>query len=355
MPAPALFTPGKAPAGIFDARDAQTVYNHPPPPVLVGGLIALFLSGVVFMQVALYFQMYQADRKRLKSIVVAVWLLDITHSALVCTANWGNLIVDYGEFQTLDDIQWSISLTIALTALTTVIVHCFFIHRIFKLSRGNYYITIPLIALALLRVGSALVTTAQMLRLRSYVLFIKEYTYIFTLGLTVSASLDILITVTLCYYIRRGNRQGFARISHMIDALTLYTVENGMLTCIATLLSLFFWLFMKHNFVFLGLHLAINKLYANSFLASLNARKSLASRVQGGSHGDRYPVPVMLANVPQTPRSYAPRDKHPLQVTIDVERTVQHDTVMEAGASSTPVEVDLGSVHKSDHDTLDSR
>lgn len=110
----------------------------------------------------------------------------------------------------------------------------------------------------------------------------------------------------------------------------------------------------------------------------------------------------MLANVPQTPRSYvsacqrvgsilasclteshlrqAPRDKvstdgtgapllfqsfefelnrrpvkHPLQVTIDVERTVQHDTVMEAGASSTPVEVDLGSVHKSDHDTLDSR
>lgn len=47
--------------------------------------------------------------------------------------------------------------------------------------------------------------------------------------------------------------------------------------------------------------------------------------------------------------------KHPLQVTIDVERTVQHDTVMEAGASSTPVEVDLGSVHKSDHDTLDSR
>lgn len=41
MPAPALFTPGKAPAGIFDARDAQTVYNHPPPPVLVGGLIAL--------------------------------------------------------------------------------------------------------------------------------------------------------------------------------------------------------------------------------------------------------------------------------------------------------------------------
>lgn len=136
-------------------------------------------------------------------------------------------------------------------------------------------------------------------------------------------------------------------------------------------------------------------------LHSLNARKSLASRVQGGSHGDRYPVPVMLANVPQTPRSYvsacqrvgsilaswlteshlrqAPRDKvstdgtgapllfqlfelnrhgpakHPLQVTIDVERTVQHDTVMEAGASSTPVEVDLGSVHKSDHDTLDSR
>ena len=70
--------------------------------------------------------------------------------------------------------------------------------------------------------------------------------YIFTLGLATSAVVDLLITATLCYYLRR-KRPEFARydvqqrrnhlsltelcrVNHMIDALTLYTVENGMLT-----------------------------------------------------------------------------------------------------------------------------
>ncbi|RPD59411.1 hypothetical protein L226DRAFT_562633 [Lentinus tigrinus ALCF2SS1-7] len=337
-----------------NASNTETVFNHAPPPVLVGGLVALFLSGVVFMQVVLFFQMYQNDRLQTKAIVLAVWLLDITHSAFVCTANWENLIADYGAYSTLDEIQWSIALTIALTALTTVIVHCFFIHRIWKLSRHNWYITVPLILLALLRVASALVTTIEMLRLRSYPLFIAQFSYIFTLGLATSALVDILVTSILCYYIRKG-RAGFARINHMIDVLTLYTVENGMLTCIATALSLFFWLFMRHNFAFLGMHLAINKLYANSLLASLNARKSLVSRMQGSGDGARYPLPVMLANPPLSPRNFSHHDlstnKQPLQVTIDVERTVQHDTVIELG--SMPVsEVDLGNPRDSGSGSL---
>ncbi|KAI0757580.1 hypothetical protein C8Q80DRAFT_1265479 [Daedaleopsis nitida] len=339
MPPPALAAMAPAPFNASGASMVQTVYDHPPPPVLVGGLVALFLSGVVFMQVVLYFQMYQSDQTKTKLIILAVWLLDIAHSALVCTSNWQSLITEYGEFQMLDKIQWSISLTIALTAITTFIVHCFFIHRIWKLSRYNIYITIPLIALALLRVASALVTTAEMLRLGSYVIFIQDFTYIFTLGLAISASLDVLITTTLCYYLRKG-RTGFVRFNHIVDTLTLYTVENGMLTCIATALSLFFWLFMRHNFAFLGMHLAINK----------------PNRAQGS--GDRYALPVMMANPPLSPRDFSRHDfataTKPLQVqvNVDVERTVQHDDVMDVTGGALPVEVDLGSMRKCDSDSL---
>ncbi|THG98666.1 hypothetical protein EW026_g3548 [Hermanssonia centrifuga] len=44
---------------------------------------------------------------------------------------------------------------------------------------------------------------------------------------------------------------------------------------IATIASLVCWLVMPHNLVYLGLHFMISKLYANSLLASLNARKTL--------------------------------------------------------------------------------
>ena len=64
--------------------------------------------------------------------------------------------------------------------------------------------------------------------------------------------------------------------------------------------------------MFLGIHLAINKrtclflryhmsrphrsaVYANSLLASLNARKSLATKVTGS---DRHPLPVILPHPP---------------------------------------------------------
>ncbi|KAI0327988.1 hypothetical protein GY45DRAFT_1372750 [Cubamyces sp. BRFM 1775] len=320
----ALDTSGKS------LQDARSVFNHSPPPVLLGGLVALFLSGAVFMQIAMYFQVYQTDRRGFKFLVLAIWLLDITHSAMVCTANWENLIVHYGDYGALDNIAWSIAMTIALTAVTTFIVHCFFIQRIHSLSRGNWYIVAPLIALALLRVSAASVTTAEMIRLGDYPTFVDRFSWVFTLGLAVSASLDVLITIIMCYYIRRA-RTAFVRMNRLIDVLTLYTVENGMITCVATCLSLFFWLFMRSNFAFLGMHLAINKLYANSFLASLNARKTLANKSQGsGNAGEGFALPLMF------PNSQASRDlhrfgglsaSHPknMEITIDVERTVQRD------------------------------
>ena len=72
--------------------------------------------------------------------------------------------------------------------------------------------------------------------------------YVFTLGLSTSTILDILITGILCFYLRR-RRSGMAKLVNMrvkthvslttcapprmdriISMLTLYTVENGMLT-----------------------------------------------------------------------------------------------------------------------------
>ncbi|EEB90645.1 hypothetical protein MPER_11123 [Moniliophthora perniciosa FA553] len=76
-----------------------------------------------------------------------------------------------------------------------------------------------------------------------------------------------------------------------VDTLTLYTLENGLLTCLAATASLITWLVMPNNLIFLGIHFIIEKceqrcsgqwvkliypeVYANSLLASLNTRKEL--------------------------------------------------------------------------------
>ncbi|KAI0829102.1 hypothetical protein BC628DRAFT_1362519 [Trametes gibbosa] len=325
--------------------------------VLIGSLTALFLSGAVCMQVFLYCQLYPKDRTRIKVMVFFVWLLDTVHSIMAIVANWEYLIVHFGEWDNMDDITWSVAATVALTAFATFLVHCFFIHRIHTLSRHNWYITTPLVSLALVRLISALISTSEMARLRSFREFVDQYDYVFTIGLSTAASLDVLIATGLCYFLRRG-RSGFTSMDKIVDAITLYTIENGMLTCITTVVSLICWLTMPTNLIFLGLHLAISKLYANSLLATLNARKSLLNKSQGSSAERDHHLPVIF------PDSFARRtefnaqwSRHRsqgdaavgLQVSIQKTTRVEHDSDGEP-SSAYPLEPHSATHTRSDFD-----
>ncbi|KAI0756068.1 hypothetical protein C8Q80DRAFT_1264175 [Daedaleopsis nitida] len=317
--------------------DLHTQLAHSMGAVLIGSLIALFLSGAVWMQVFLYWQLYPKDNIRIKAMVMFAWVLDTLHSIMTMVANWQYLIVDYGRWDTIDHITWSIAVSVALTASITFFVHCFFIHRIYSLSRRNYFIAAPLVLLALVRLVAASISTSEMINLKSYAGFVQGYDFVFTIGLSTAASLDVFITIGLCYYLRRG-RTGLGSMDRIVDSITLYTVENGMLTCLTTSVSLICWLTMPTNLIFLGLHFAISKLYANSFLATLNSRKSLMNKSQASS-GD-YPLPVRF---PSSFRSrggngaataWSHRSQVETQLQVTVEKTVHHAVDVDPEPSS---------------------
>ncbi|KAJ7589655.1 hypothetical protein C8J56DRAFT_37419 [Mycena floridula] len=108
--------------------------------------------------------------------------------------------------------------------------------------------------------------------------------------------MDIIITGCLFYFLRKFRRRFTSSESmmiHVVDTLTLYTLENGLLTRMTTTASLICWLKMPTNLVFLGLHFVIGKLYANSLLASLNTRKALRdmrSHMQPWPRDPNYPI-----------------------------------------------------------------
>ncbi|CDO76914.1 hypothetical protein BN946_scf184398.g2 [Trametes cinnabarina] len=308
----------------------QKALEHSMGSVLIGSLIALFLSGAVWMQVFLYIQLYPRDRPKIKFMlrycykVFLVWLLDTLHSAMTITANWQ-----------------SIATTVALTALITFFVHwfvslsdavffnelmtqrSFFIHRIYTFS------------------------TSEMILLHSYSQFVSGYDvrpltdasepthltvtrgqYVFTIGLSTAASLDILIAGALCYFLRRG-RSRFSGMDRIVDAITLYTIENGLLTCIATVVSLICWVSMPTNLIFLGLHFAISKLYANSLLATLNARKSLLNKSQGSTADGDHPLPILFPDSYQRRTNF--RSNWSLEITVH--KTVERDIDIEPNSA----------------------
>ncbi|EKM49702.1 uncharacterized protein PHACADRAFT_167057 [Phanerochaete carnosa HHB-10118-sp] len=285
--------------------------------IALGGLVCLFLSGTVTMQVYLYLSVYKKDRPYIKSIVC----IDFAHTIMVCIANWTYLISNFGDANATDHIT------------------CFFTHKIYVVSKGNYLLTSSLGTVALFRVGcSILVAALGVIRLQSYAAFVKDYGYVFTMGLGSAVAIDLFITLGLCYYLRQS-KTGFANMNDVLDSLVLYTVETGLATCVTTIISLVCWVTMTHNLIFLGLHFTISKLYANSLMATLNSRAQLRARSHSTSSTDGHELslPVVTRNARSAARGSVRIDPPSTRtVEINVQTTVHREV-----DSKQATEVDL--------------
>lgn len=260
--------------------------------MLVGGLLAFGLSGCVNMQFIVYCRVYFRESWRTKSLVIVIWLLDLSHSALVAVALWDSIIATYGDLSKIDTIPWCIGPAIEVTALITFLVQSFFAYRIYKLQKKKLTVAIPIVALSLARLIMASITNSEMLKLKSYNTFFQRFSWIFTFGLLLSALVDIMITTFLCYFLRK-NRPSFTDTMRIIDTLTFWTIQNGSMTSAAAIATLLCWKIMPSNRVFLGLHFVVAKLYANSFLATLNARKQIWGGKQC-SPTNNQPMPIVF-------------------------------------------------------------
>ncbi|KAF8630595.1 hypothetical protein AX15_002841 [Amanita polypyramis BW_CC] len=249
--------------------------------VLIGSFAAAGLSGIVTAQTFLYFKLYPSDRTSLKCLALSIWVLDMAHTALLGRTVWHGLIAHFGAAEKANTLPWTLAFSVADTAILTIVVQCFFVYRIHILTEQNYFISVPLALLAVSRLAFACVATVQMITLQLLPKFVKKYTWTFTMDLVISAFMDILITISLCYLLRKQKKY-MSRMDHILNSLILYTFETGALTCIATIVVLIFWLTMPTNFIFMSLYFVIIKLYANSLLATLNSRKVL-QKSSGGN------------------------------------------------------------------------
>ncbi|KAH7924785.1 hypothetical protein BV22DRAFT_1066150 [Leucogyrophana mollusca] len=308
-----------------DVNTVATTYGA----ILLGTCFASgqVLSGIVFVQCVLYFKLYPSDYTHVKLMVVLVWLLDFLHTALIVAAVWQSLIGNFNKPQNMDIIPESLGLSVAVTAALTFLVHCFFADRIRKLTK-KWYLAVPIVFLAFLRLLSACVSTAEIIRLKHYSEFIKPFpSWVFTLGVTLSASVEFIITCIMVVFLGKS-RTGFENMNHIINSLILYTLETGGITCAVTIVSLICWMGMRHNLIFLGLHFAIAKLYANSLLATLNTRKRLR-RDQSMFSGSEHAMPVVFpenfnvnrSRLSQRIFSAAPTIRS-VQLNVNVETTI---------------------------------
>jgi len=339
--------------------DVRSTYGA----VLLGCFIAVSLSGVLALQACIYYRLYPKDRVSNKIMVAVVWTLDATHTCLICSSAWKYLIANYGNVSYQGHVPITVALSIGVTAFVTLIAHLFYARRLLRLSNNNWFVIGPLLLLVIGRVGAGLVTTVELGRLQNFPAFTAKYKPVFTLGLALSSLADVIITFGMCFYLQES-RHGLGTLDKVIGSIIVYTVNNGAITCVSTIASMICWLTMPHNLIFMALHFAISKMYANSLLATLNTRRALRGRTvqfkeaPGRAHPmpdllPRHPMPVLLPSSlgyatrsPHVPDgsldfgeagetkmrlTYTPEvdelsSTQAVQLHVTVEKTVQYDT-----------------------------
>ncbi|KAJ6485938.1 hypothetical protein C8R45DRAFT_998498 [Mycena sanguinolenta] len=265
--------------------------------VLAGCMVAVGMSAVLGFQTFLYFRIFPSDALSYKLLVAWIWFLDAVHTVLICTGVWDYLILHFNDEDAHQRIFPVIAITVAMTAIITLSVNTVYGWRIHKLSKNNWWLTGPIAFLSIVRVGLAFATTTEMLISQTFSAFAARFRILFTSGLVVSAITDVIVSGARYYYLR-NLRQGYTITHDAVDAVVVFTINDGLLTCGMVLAVIICWLTMPHNFVYLGIYFTISKLYGNSVLATLNLRNWYRHRNIAPQPLGMVKRPVRITGVP---------------------------------------------------------
>jgi len=240
---------------------------------LIGSSI---LYGVTLLQTFLYYKQYPNDSWITKFLVFVLWLLDTAHLLLCTIALYSYLVSNFNNPAALHRSTWSMNLQTDCNGLIGFIVQCFFARRVWIMSR-NRVLTVLIVVLAGFYCGLGVVFTVEGFLLQDTSRF-PRLIWVTTTGLGSAAAADILIAVSLCYYLSKS-RTGFARTDSLIATLIKYSLTTGLITSIIASISVVTFALMPTNYVWLAFFWLIGKCYVNSLLAALNTRESLREQV----------------------------------------------------------------------------
>ncbi|KAI0640562.1 hypothetical protein C8Q79DRAFT_444074 [Trametes meyenii] len=270
--------------------------------LLIEVCLACILYGATTLQTFIYYQSTFSDSRFTKVVVATIWTLESLHTVLCMEMVYQYTITHFGDFDFLGHIYWGAGASILISVLVSAAVHGHYIRRVWIATNGSISLTILLSVLALCRFACGIGASPTFLFILS--LSTEEWTLFrvnisplatVTLGLGCAAGVDVIVALVLGYsFCREAGKQarGPQTYSSRVDPILIYAVNTGAITAIFSILSVVLFVTRKQSLIFLGLVEIQSKLYANSFLGSLNIR---------GDHTDK-PSNAQFATYEFTPR-----------------------------------------------------
>ncbi|KAI0371924.1 hypothetical protein BV20DRAFT_1051116 [Pilatotrama ljubarskyi] len=273
--------------------------------VFLGSIAAACFYGITVVQTWMYYGRGRGDRLYLKCLVFLLWALDSLHLVFVTHTVYTYAVKDFANFLALEVPVWSVLAQVIVTGVSDLIVRGIF------LSKRNWILISTIVVTSLVVFGGSIAFAVKGFSLAGFFdLFeISDILYI-SLGAGVVA--DILIAASI--------------------------VNTGALTSLCALLCLISYATMPNNFVFIAFYFVLPKLFLNSLLATLNARRPLRE-----ASASMVSIPLSVTTTPRVsesvsrpPRRYSmrPREEqfHSTQTGLQIQ--VQTSTELKTDPQS---------------------
>ncbi|KAF8158031.1 hypothetical protein B0H34DRAFT_707237 [Crassisporium funariophilum] len=247
--------------------------------VFLGFAFACGVYGILLSQMFSYFRNYPGDKTLFKLLVVAILLLETADQFFI-----GHLVYYYSISNYANPIElkratmtWSFILQLTAGAVVGAIVKAYFGFRVWRFSDRNIFITGLVMLLTFSQLGLALAFTIEAFGLPS-VFAVHQLQTLGTISLGFGVITDIITAGALCFFLNRL-RTGLKSSDSLVSSLTSYAINTGVLTSTVSMATLILYNVMpENNLYFVATYFILSKLYAISFMATLNTRRAIRGR-----------------------------------------------------------------------------
>ncbi|EIW76807.1 hypothetical protein CONPUDRAFT_76378 [Coniophora puteana RWD-64-598 SS2] len=242
----------------------------------VGLIVATTLYGITLVQTGYYFVTFRKDDAVLKWTVGVLTLLDTVALIINCHGFYWYTISNWGNPLVLNIVIWSFTANVFFTNTIAIIVQLYLIRRVYILSQKNWWICafLLIIPARLTATGFAYGIRLAQLGLNS---LIPKILFLIRTSLASTLVVDVLITIALCFYLHRS-RTGMSSTDTLINTLIVYTVNTGLLTTLVAFFDVVLHTALDGTLAYYCFYVMLTKLYTNSFLGTLNARRVLRGK-----------------------------------------------------------------------------
>ncbi|KAK0474193.1 hypothetical protein IW261DRAFT_1568892 [Armillaria novae-zelandiae] len=246
--------------------------------ILVGFAVSCVAFGAILVQTFHYFTRFPSDRLAYKMLVSVLLMLELVDQIFIGHTVYFYTITNFANVLVLlrAHLQRSFITQQLLGSICGTVVRVCFALRVWRFSKHNWFITTFLMILNSGVLGTAIAFSIKAFSLPS-VFAVAGLRVLGTVALGLGLVTDTVTAGALCYFLNRF-RTGHARSDTLVNGLVIYAINTGAVTSLISAATLTLYNVMPNNLIFIAAYFLLSKLYAISFLATLNTRKVVRGR-----------------------------------------------------------------------------